>query len=111
MLLLVASTLVLSGCYKTKFQVQSSPIHTNQAPAYNEAQDYFLAGVGQEKDIDAAAICGGADKVAQVETQRTFLNGAVAFLVDIPARLLIPFFFLSPVPAYTPEQVRVYCTI
>ena len=94
MLLLVASLFTLSGCSKVKFTVQQSD--SNQVPAYDEMQDYFLYGIGQEQNIDAASICGGPDKVAWVERQYTFLNGFLEFLTS---------------GIYTPEQTRVFCTL
>ena len=94
MLLLVASLFTLSGCAKTKFQVQQS--NSNQVATYDEAQDYFIYGIAQEQNIDAARICGGADKVAWVETQYTVLNWLLEALTW---------------GIYTPEQARVFCTL
>ena len=62
--------------------------------AEDRMSDFFIYGMFQDDRIDAAGICGGADKVATVEAQLTFVNallGAVSGGV------------------YTPRQYRVYC--
>ena len=91
--LIVLVTLVfLAGCAQTKFNIRSNADGT--VPTYDRAQSYFISGLGQQKNIDPAEICGGADKVERVETQTTFINGLVAVVT---------------VGIYTPQQARVYC--
>ncbi|EEJ1436193.1 lipoprotein bor, partial [Salmonella enterica subsp. houtenae] len=48
-----------------------------------------------KKTVDAAAICGGADKVMRTETQQTFVNGLLGFVT---------------LGIYTPLEARVYCS-
>ena len=93
MLLLAASLMTLSGCSKVKFTVQQED--AGHIAKYDEMQDYFVYGIAQEQNIDAASICGGADKVAFVERHYTVLNGLLYWLTSA---------------IYAPEQARVYCT-
>ena len=64
------------------------------APTQAKSQHYFVAGIGQKKDINAAEVCGGVDKVQKVEVQQTFLNGLLSVVTF---------------SIYTPRMARVYC--
>ncbi|HAS9358320.1 TPA: lipoprotein bor, partial [Salmonella enterica subsp. enterica serovar Veneziana] len=55
-----------------------------------------ISGLGQQKTVDAAAICGSSDKVVRTETQQTFANGLLAFVT---------------LGIYTPLEARVYCSV
>jgi hypothetical protein len=57
-------------------------------------QTFFVSGVGQTQTIDAAATCGGADKVVKVERSYGVLNWFLGFLTS---------------SIYTPYDARVYC--
>lgn len=83
--------ILLSGCAKQGFDMKPEVPAT---PAKEVTHHFFISGLGQEKNIDAAAVCGGADRVARTETQLTFMNG-----------------FLNVVTfgIYTPREARVYC--
>lgn len=59
-----------------------------------EMQTFFVSGLGQTQTMDAAAICGGADKVVKVERQVSFLNGVLGMLTG---------------GIYTPIDAKVYC--
>ena len=50
--------------------------------------------LGRKKTVDAAKICGGAENVVKTETQQTFVNGLLGFVLGI----------------YTPLEARVYCS-
>lgn len=56
---------------------------------------FFVSGIGQEKTVDAAKICGGAENVVKTETQQTFVNGLLGFIT---------------LGIYTPLEARVYCS-
>lgn len=89
---LIALAMALSGCATQRFDVQSA----NQAlPAFDDAQTFFVSGIGQNQEIDAGKVCGGAQNVDRVETQLTPANIALSLLT---------------LGIYTPRQVRVYCT-
>lgn len=80
-----------SGCATQSYLLSNGGSST---PSYNKMQTFFVSGIGQEKQVDAAAVCGGADKIFKVQTKITFLNG-----------------LLSQVSygVYTPRQIIVYC--
>ena len=59
-----------------------------------EMQTFFVSGLGQTQTLDAAAMCGGANKVVKVERQVSFLNGILGILTG---------------GVYTPIDARVYC--
>ena len=44
---------------------------------------FFVSGIGQKKTVDAAKICGGAENVVKTETQQTFVNGLLGFIVTL----------------------------
>ncbi|MCD9495589.1 Bor family protein [Photobacterium carnosum] len=60
----------------------------------NKSQPFFVSGIGQHKTVDAAKLCGGADNVAKVEVQQTFVNGLLSVVTF---------------GVYTPRQARVFC--
>lgn len=90
--LIIASTIVIaSGCATQSFVMNAEAELT---PTYDTMQPFFVDGIGQTQQINAAQICGGADQVAKIETQHTFMNG---FLGVISSGI------------YTPRQATVYC--
>ena len=87
---LLAIALLIGGCANSSFTVNGAGATPTQA----KSQHYFVAGIGQKKNIDAAEVCGGVDKVQMVEVQQTFLNGLVSVVTF---------------NIYTPRMARVYC--
>ena len=88
----VIAATVMTGCARQTFIM--SPVAQTKTAELNKSQPFFVSGIGQHKTVDAAKICGGANKVAKVEVQQTFVNGllgAVTFGV------------------YTPREARVFC--
>lgn len=59
-----------------------------------DMQTFFVSGLGQTQTIDAAAVCGGANKVVKVERQTSFINGVLGMLTG---------------GIYTPYDAKVYC--
>ena len=59
-----------------------------------DMQTFFVSGLGQTQTIDAAAVCGGANKVIKVERQTSFINGVLGMLTS---------------GIYTPYDAKVYC--
>ena len=90
---LALTTLIAVGCANTRFNL-AGDISPAAVPKYEETQTYFLSGIGQSKTIDAARICGGAEKVAATAKEHTFLDGLLAVVTF---------------GIYTPETARVYC--
>ncbi|MDI6539557.1 Bor family protein [Pantoea ananatis] len=91
-ILVLFLAVTLAGCAKQSFDLKQEPAGT---PAKEETHHFFISGLGQKKNIDAAAVCGGADKVSRTETQLTFMNG---FLNVITFGI------------YTPREASVYCS-
>jgi hypothetical protein len=91
--LCLLSALILGGCANTQFNV-GGQVGPTATPRYEERQTYFVSGLGQRQTIDAARICGGADKVAAVGKEMTFIDGLLGALTA---------------GIYTPETARVYC--
>ncbi|WP_459177030.1 Bor family protein [Ewingella americana] len=91
-LLTAAFAVLLTGCAQQTFNLGQG-IATK--PKAVTTHHFFVSGIGQSKSIDAAKVCGGADKVVRVEAQETFpdvLLGMVTFGI------------------YTPRDARVFCS-
>ncbi len=87
-----AAALFLTACQTQQAQIKGAP---KGNPAVSKTQHLFIYGLaGQPAVIDAAAVCGGADKVQAIETQMSFIDG---LLTGITYSL------------YTPRTVKVYC--
>jgi hypothetical protein len=82
---------LISSCATQTFHVRGGA--TSMADK-DTMQAFFVNGIGQEQEINAAQICGGADKIAKVQVQQTFLDG---LLTGITFGL------------YTPRDARVFC--
>ncbi|MGY3853847.1 Bor family protein [Aeromonas aquatilis] len=91
MVLTAITALMMAGCAQQGFTVHPG---TAVAPTKEVTHHFFISGLGQSKDIDAAAVCNGADKVVRVEAQHTFVNGLLAAVTF---------------GIYTPREARVYC--
>lgn len=91
--LLVLSMLIVSGCATQTFNLDGG----NEAqPAVETKHAFFVSGIGQKKEIDAAEVCGGADKVSKVETETDLLDNVLANVTF---------------GIYTPMTARVYCKL
>ena len=89
--LFCASTYV--GCATQTFVMRENP---SVAPykKVDEMQHFFIYGLGQEKKLKAAKICGGIENVYKVQTKYTFVNWLLAAVT---------------IGIYTPHQAKVYC--
>ena len=87
---LISIALLLGGCASQQFVVSGN---TEESPTEQTSQPFFVNGIGQHRVIDAAAVCGGADKVLKVEVQETFVNGL---------------FRVITFGIYTPRDAKVY---
>jgi len=87
-----AISLLATGCAQQTFVMDASQ-NTNEATELT-THHFFVDGIGQSKQIDAAQVCGSADNVAKVEVQATF--------VDVVLRTVT-------FGIYTPREARVYC--
>ncbi|CAM7092804.1 lipoprotein bor [Klebsiella sp. OBRC7] len=91
LIMVVFAAAAISGCAQQSFSV--NPGVTVQ-PQQITTHHFFVSGIGQSKQIDAAKVCGGADKVVRTEVQQTFVNGLLGFVT---------------LGIYTPREARVYC--
>lgn len=89
--LMISSTILATGCATQTGLIKKTAPTT---PTYTESQKFFVSGIGQEKTVDAAKICGGADKVAKVQSKLE------------PKDL---FFGIITLGIYTPHTAKVYC--
>ena len=80
MLLATALALLITGCAQQTFTVQNKPaaVAPKGKPSLHH---FFVSGIGQKKTVDAAKICGGAENVVKTETQQTFVNGLLGFIL------------------------------
>lgn len=90
LIILAVLSIVVTGCAQQTFVMAPQ----DSEPTIEESQHFFIDGLAQEKEIDAAAVCGGADKVAKVEVQKTFINGLLNTITF---------------GIYSPREARVYC--
>ncbi|NRA71507.1 MAG: lipoprotein bor [Gammaproteobacteria bacterium] len=90
MFILVSFSLFMSGCAQQSLVISDSKSEIKE----KYTQHFFLNGLAQEKEINAAEVCGGVENVVRVEVQETFLNG----LANV-----------ATLGIYTPREARVYC--
>jgi hypothetical protein len=89
--LLISMALALCGCATQRFDVRTP---ATPYPALDEAQTFWIGGVGQDQELDATRVCGSSAKVVRVEMEQTAGNLGVSLLT---------------LGVYSPRQVRVYC--
>jgi hypothetical protein len=82
--------LIASGCSQQTFLISDASDTIKE----DRSQHFFINGLGQQKEINAAEICGGIENVSKVEVQETFVNGVLRVITF---------------GIYTPRDARVYC--
>lgn len=84
-----------SGCATQNYLVSSqvAPSAATTADA-DKMQTFFVSGLGQEQEIDAAKVCEGKENVASIQTESNVINSVLG---------------LISYGIYTPRQIRVYC--
>ncbi|WP_432700720.1 Bor family protein [Kluyvera cryocrescens] len=87
----VLTAMALSGCAQQTFKINDG---IAEKPTQVTKQSFFVQGIGQSKTIDAARVCGGADKVVRTEVQESGM--------DVFLRIVT-------IGIYTPREARVYC--
>ena len=90
----LALTVIIAGCATQRFTIHGG-VGDKEEPDVKKMQHFFVAGVGQTKEMNAAEICGGVDKIAKVEAYITFLDGLLGAVTW---------------GIYTPHTAKVYCT-
>ena len=92
LMIAVVASVILSGCAQQTFTINKD---ISEKPQQTTTHHFFVSGIGQTKTVDAAAVCGGADKVVRTEVQQTFADGFLGFIT---------------LGIYTPRDARVYCS-
>lgn len=80
-----------TGCATQTYLLSNQ---SQATPSVDKAQTFFVSGLAQQQEINAAEVCNGANNVAKVEAQHSFLNGVLGTISS---------------GIYTPRQVRIYC--
>ena len=91
-LIAVITIVMLSGCAQQTFKINDG---ITDKPSHETKQTFFVQGLGQAQTIDAALVCGGADKVIRTEVQESGM--------DVLLRIVT-------LGIYTPREARVYCS-
>jgi hypothetical protein len=91
--LLILISITLVGCSTQKFIVNGKVGDTIVASNSSD-NTFYVSGIGQTREIDAAGVCGSPDKVLAVQAQQSFLN---------------IFFGFITLGIYTPRDYSVYC--
>lgn len=89
--ILLMAVMFTGACSTQSFLIKGGGSSVPTEKGWNH---FFVQGIGQKGKIDAAAICGGADKIAKVESKYTVGNW---FLQAITFGI------------YTPRQYKIYC--
>jgi len=90
--LIFAPLIVLSGCAIQKFDLVDGV--TKNSPALDDSQTFWVGGIGQSTEIDAAKVCGGPDNIVSIETQQTGGDAALTLIT---------------LAIYAPRHIRVTC--
>jgi hypothetical protein len=91
LMMALVATVALSGCAQQTFKINNG---IAEKPTQEIKQSFFVHGIGQSQTIDAALVCGGADKVIRTEVQESGM--------DVFLRIIT-------IGIYTPREARVYC--
>ncbi len=86
----VCAALTLGACSAQRFTISGGAGQI----AKDDMSNFFVYGIGQTNEINAAQICGRASKIVSVEAEQTFLNGLLGALTY---------------GIYAPRQYRVTC--
>ena len=78
MLLATALALLITGCAQQTFTVQNKPAAV--APKETITHHFFVSEIGQKKTVDAAKICGGAEKMLLKQKPGKHSNGLLGFI-------------------------------
>ncbi len=91
---LIATGLVMlcTACATQQFDLKAN---RDASPNYQESQTFWVGGIGQQTEVDAAKVCGGAGKVGRIETQATAGNVGLTIIT---------------LGIYSPRQISITCT-
>ncbi len=91
LMMALVATVALAGCAQQTFKINNG---IAEKPTQEVKQSFFVNGIGQSQIIDAALVCGSADKVIRTEVQESGM--------DVFLRIIT-------IGIYTPREARVYC--
>lgn len=86
--------LTVASCANATFNFTDVPRPEGAQPNAEQRQANFVSGFGERHTIDAAKVCGGADKVASVDVNQSFMDAVIATVT---------------LGIYTPLSARVFC--
>ena len=91
---LIATGMVMlcTACATQQFDLKAN---LDASPNYQESQTFWVGGIGQQTEVDAAKVCGGASKVGRVETKLTPGNVGLTLIT---------------IGIYSPRQISITCT-
>lgn len=90
--LALATAVLSTGCATSTFVLND---RGGDVPTKEISEQYFVSGLGQAKETNAAEICGGVGNVAKVEVHTRPLDGLLGAVTY---------------GIYTPRAARVYCS-
>ncbi len=86
----VLLAILMASCATQTVTLRDGATATTQ----EERQQFFINGLGQEQKRDAAALCGGADRVATIQVYRSFMDGVLSAIT---------------LGIYSPAQAKISC--
>lgn len=86
----LAVVVTATGCASQTAHLRSQQI----SASYTETQAFFVGGIGQEKVLNAAEVCQGAENVVKVESKQEARNVAMSIIT---------------LGIYTPRTAKVFC--
>lgn len=90
--IIAALSLAFGGCATQTVILQDPNDQTPPTKTYR--QSFFVYGIGQSQQVNAAAVCGGPDRVIRVETQQAPLDAI---------------FGTFTLGLYAPRSTKIYC--
>ena len=84
--------IIMSGCATQTYLVNGNSKEVK--PTLENSQAFWVEGIGQNKTINAAKICGSSENIIKVENKQTFADGFLAVITF---------------GIYTPRTAKVYC--
>jgi len=92
-LLILSIMFALAGCSTQRFNLNGAVDNTD-VPTHTGEHTFFVAGIGQTETVNAAAVCGSADKVVAVQAKTSFLNGLLSSITYT---------------IYSPKEYSIFC--
>lgn len=88
----VVMVLVVTGCATQTYYLNKD----RQSDLRDQRmQHFFVGGIAQEKEVNAAQVCGGTNNVMKVESYQRFVDGLLNVVT---------------LGIYTPRTAKVYCS-